>query len=153
MPDGSAFVFDIKKDAGSSTARGVAKNGSYASPIDPASDDIISQPAPDYNPESLNQTRDPHAISDREILANALESAAQTEDERIRLAAYKEGLAKLNSYQAVLLNSSRSNVRNKNEIESFSSIYISKHLLIVYFNSHIMSYSIHSSSHACIVEY
>lgn len=48
------------------------------------------------------QTRDPHAISDREILANALESAAQTDDERIRLAAYKEGLAKLNSYQAVL---------------------------------------------------
>lgn len=102
MPDGSAFVFDIKKDAGSSTARGVAKNGSYASPIDPASDAIIPQPASDFNPDIQKQTRDPHAISDREILANALDNAAQTDDERIRLAAYKEGLAKLNSYQAVL---------------------------------------------------
>ena len=54
------------------------------------------------NPDEQKQTRDPHAISDREILANALESAAQIYEERMRLAAYKEGLAKLNSYQAVL---------------------------------------------------
>lgn len=46
--------------------------------------------------------RDPDAISDREILANALESAVQDDEERTRLAAYKENLDKLNEAQQEL---------------------------------------------------
>lgn len=56
--------------------------------------------------ESVNeiqkQARPMDALSDREILANALEDVATTPEEKLRLAAYKEGLAALNEKQAEL---------------------------------------------------
>ena len=50
----------------------------------------------------IYQARSPEALSDREILANALEDVATTPEEKLRLAAYKEGLAALNEKQAEL---------------------------------------------------
>ncbi len=48
------------------------------------------------------QVRDTSEVSDREILANAPESAAQNDEERTRLAAYKEKLADLEEKQKEL---------------------------------------------------
>lgn len=54
------------------------------------------------NPDIRYQARSPEALSDREILANALEDVAATPEEKLRLAAYKEGLTALNEKQAEL---------------------------------------------------
>ena len=56
----------------------------------------------DVNPEIQKQARPMDVLSDREILANALEDVATTPEEKLRLAAYKEGLAALNEKQAEL---------------------------------------------------
>lgn len=52
--------------------------------------------------DTQHSLRDPDAISDREILANALESAVQDDEERTRLTAYKQALDKLNEAQQEL---------------------------------------------------
>ncbi len=62
----------------------------------------IADAETDVNPDIRYSLRDPDAISDREILANALESAAQNDEERTRLAAYKEKLADLEEKQKEL---------------------------------------------------
>ena len=50
----------------------------------------------------LYSTRDPYEVSDREILANALEDATKNADEKAWLEAYKKDLAELNATQAIL---------------------------------------------------
>lgn len=52
--------------------------------------------------DSLYSTRDPNDVSDREILANALESAAKTGEEKEWFADYKKQLDKLNETASAL---------------------------------------------------
>lgn len=95
MPDGSAFEY--KENAEPTPARGVASNGSYALPISSASDNRIAQ-----NEDSVNQARDPEQISDRELLANTLESVARNKDELDIIRRYKARLAEWTQKQADL---------------------------------------------------
>lgn len=96
MPDGS--MFEYKENTEPSTARGVAENGSYASPISSVSEQSIAQ-----NSEDVKfQMRDPYSVSDRELLAKALESTVQSVEESNRLRLYQKRIAKLNETQRKL---------------------------------------------------
>ena len=72
----------------------------------------------DVNPEIQKQARPMDALSDREILANALEDVATTPEEKLRLAAYKEGLTALNEKQAELDKNREIVTRLTNELRS-----------------------------------
>ena len=107
--DGKKYLYDvvnIKNDAikaGSLLKRETARHAQSATKLKGTIyENIIPQPASDFNTEIQKSSRDYDDLTDREVLVNALESAARTEDERIRLAAYKENLERLNGYQAEL---------------------------------------------------
>lgn len=63
---------------------------------------IVAQDADDVNPGALYQQRDPDQISDRELLATALQSVTQNADEWDNLRRYQKKIAALNEKQRML---------------------------------------------------
>ena len=62
----------------------------------------VDNKTPTSDPDIRYSERDPDAISDRTLLANALESVAKTDIEKNKLAQYKEKIALIESEQAKL---------------------------------------------------
>lgn len=91
MPDGSAFVFHEKANAVSTTVGGVTEaassSGGTTPTINTASEDSIRSSA--GNSQEKFSVREA-GITDRELLANALETTARNDLERGLLAQYQE---------------------------------------------------------------
>lgn len=81
MPDGSAFIY--KNSAESSTARGVAITGSYASPIDSASNNSIRRADAEVNPEIQKSAREPNEVSGQFHYDDVQHSARVTDEETL----------------------------------------------------------------------
>ncbi len=64
-----------------------------------SNDTTVSQPEGNVN---KNSDRDTNPVSTRHLLVNALESAAQTEAERIQLKKYRDNIEKMNEEDALL---------------------------------------------------
>lgn len=96
-PDGKVFNFNENKmEVEPTPPSGAAdKTARFGSGISSTSDDRIAQ-----NDGGVKRsTRNPDNLSDRELLANALESATRTKEERDMLAWYKRHIKDLNKYQ------------------------------------------------------
>ena len=91
MPDGSAFVFQEKANAVSTTVGGITEaassSGGTTPTINTASEDSIRSSA--GNSQEKFSVREA-GITDRELLANALETTARNDLERGLLAQYQE---------------------------------------------------------------
>lgn len=91
MPDGSAFVFQEKANAVSTTVGGITEaassSGGTTPTINTASEDSIRSSA--GNNQEKFSVREA-GITDRELLANALETTARNDLERGLLAQYQE---------------------------------------------------------------
>lgn len=89
-------IYDItnKKRTANQSSTGLSQPVGYAMKSS-SSDTIISQPGENVNTQSKKMSeRNLDAVTNREVLATALESAAQNDIERKRLAEYKAEVAK-----------------------------------------------------------
>lgn len=87
MPDGASFEFLTEKNTESKPAGALPKTDTHATPIDSASTNSIHSSA--GNSQEKFSMREA-GITDRELLANALETTARNDLERGLLAQYQE---------------------------------------------------------------
>lgn len=103
MPDGSAFVFHEKANAVSTTVGGVTEaassSGGTTPTINTASTDSIRSSA--GNSQEKFSVREAK-ITDRELLANALETTARNDEERRILKWYREVAKSLTEHEQLL---------------------------------------------------
>ena len=103
MPDGSAFVFHEKANAVSTTVGGVTEaassSGGTTPTINTASTDSIRSSA--GNSQEKFSVREA-GITDREVLANALESTTRNDEERRILKWYREVAKSLTEHEQLL---------------------------------------------------
>lgn len=99
MPDGASFEFLTEKNTESKPAGALPKTDTHATPIDSASTDSIRSSA--GNSQEKFSVREA-GITDREVLANALESTTQNDEERRILKWYREVAKSLTEHEQLL---------------------------------------------------
>lgn len=95
MPDGSSFEFVEKNNAATGTSDRADEMSRLNQSTDAASAPIVADSDPNVN----LQARDPYQITDREILANAMDSVAKNKDELDVLQRYRARVAELSEKQ------------------------------------------------------
>ena len=101
MPDGASFEFLTEKNTESKPAGALPKMDTHATPIDSASTNSIHSSA--GNSQEKFSVREAK-ITDRELLANALETTAQNAEERRILKWYREVAKSLTEHEQLLEN-------------------------------------------------
>lgn len=99
MPDGASFEFLTEKNTESKPAGALPKTDTHATPIDSASTNSIHSSA--GNSQEKFSVREA-GITDREVLANALESTTQNDEERRILKWYREVAKSLTEHEQLL---------------------------------------------------
>ena len=90
----------IKKEQGLSSSEVIDPQQEYNKTLAP--DDIISQPSDSVKSAAKPSERNTDSMSNRAILANAIESSVQTEIERKKLQDYRENIDSLYENEAKL---------------------------------------------------
>lgn len=99
MPDGASFEFLTEKNTESKPAGALPKTDTHATPIDSASTNSIHSSA--GNSQEKFSVREA-GITDREVLANALESTTRNDEERRILKWYREVAKSLTEHEQLL---------------------------------------------------